>query len=203
VALADPEADAQSLRTTCEEALQLGAQQERLIDALLTLATSQGGVERWELFDLGEVAASIVLSHQPEAERRGVDFETALAETGVTGDRSLIESLVTNLVDNALRHNQAGGRAQISTATRDGRAVLSVSNTGAVIPPEQVDRLFEPFQRLGEERIRLTEGHGLGLAIVRAIATAHGAPLTARSRRDGGLEVEASFPAPAHSQSEA
>jgi signal transduction histidine kinase len=78
-----------------------------------------------------------------------------------------------------------------------------VSNTGALIPPDEVDRLFQPFQRLGKERIRLADGHGLGLAIVRAIATAHGATLTARARRQGGLDIEVSFLAPADSQGRA
>jgi signal transduction histidine kinase len=200
VALADPDADAQSLRSTCEEALQLGTQQERLIDALLTLATSERGVERWEPFDLGEIAKSIVLSRQQEAERQGIHIDAALTETAATGDPSLVESLVANLVDNALRHNTTGGWVEISTTTRLGWATISVSNTGGVIPPDEVDRLFQPLQRLGDERIRLTDGHGLGLAIVRAIATAHGATLTARSRPEGGLNTEVSFPAPANSQ---
>jgi signal transduction histidine kinase len=196
VALADPDADAQTLRSTCEQALQLGAEQERLIDALLTLATSERGVERWEPFDLGEVAESIVLSRQQEAERQGVHIDAALTETAATGDRSLVESLIANLVDNALRHNQAEGRVQISTTTRAGRALISVSNTGAVITPNEVDRLFQPLQRPGQERIRINAGHGLGLAIVRAIATAHGATITARPRPEGGLDVEVSFPTP-------
>ncbi|HEY5318518.1 MAG TPA: HAMP domain-containing sensor histidine kinase, partial [Solirubrobacteraceae bacterium] len=200
VALADPEADAQSLRSTCEEALALGAQQERLIDALLTLATSERGVERWESFDLGEIAKSIADSQEHEAGRKGIHIDAACTKAAAAGDRSLVESLLTNLVDNALRHNRAGGRVEISTTTRAGRALVSVSNTGAVIAPDQVERLFQPFQRLGAERIRLADGHGLGLPIVRAIANAHGATLTARSRPQGGLDVELSFPASATAQ---
>jgi len=200
VALADPDADTQSLRSTCEEALQLGAQQERLIDALLTLAASEHGVERWEPFDLGEVAKSIVLSRQQEAEHQDIHIHAALAEARATGDRSLVESLVSNLVDNALRHNQAGGRIEISTTTRAGRALIAVSNTGAIMPPDQVDRLFQPFRQLGQERVRVTDGHGFGLAIVRTIATAHGATITANARPQGGLDIEVGFPAPANSQ---
>jgi signal transduction histidine kinase len=200
VALADPDADTRSLRSSCEEALALGDQQERLIDALLTLATSERGVEQWKSFDLAEVAKSVVLSRHEEADRRDIAIDAALAETPASGDPDLVESLVANLLDNALRHNMTGGRVDISTAPKAGRASISLRNTGSVIPPDAVDRLFQPFQRLGQERIRLIEGHGLGLAIVRAIADAHGAALTGRARPDGGLEIEVSFPAPAKPQ---
>jgi signal transduction histidine kinase len=194
VALADPDADTQSLRSSCEQALALGDQQERLIDALLTLATSERGVEQWESFDLAEVARRVVLSRHDEAERRDITIDAALPDTPASGDPSLVEILIANLVDNALRHNVAGGRLDISTTTKAGRASISLSNTGAVIPPDAVDRLFQPFQRVGHERIRLIEGHGLGLAIVRAIADAHGGALTGRARPDGGLEIEVSLP---------
>jgi signal transduction histidine kinase len=70
-----------------------------------------------------------------------------------------------------------------------------VRNTGATIPPGEVDRLFEPFQRLRRERANQPDGHGLGLAIVRAIAAAHRATITARAPDSGGLEVRVVFPA--------
>jgi len=196
VALADPEADAKSLRLTCEGALRLGAQQERLIDGLLTLATGERGVERREALDLAEVAESTILARREEAEARGVHIEAALAQAATTGDRSLVESLIANLLDNSMRHNTAGGRVEIATAMKGSAATISVSNTGALIPDEEIDRLFEPFQRLGAERVRPNGGHGLGLAIVGAIALAHGAALNARARPGGGLDIEVSFPPP-------
>jgi DNA-binding response OmpR family regulator len=73
-------------------------------------------------------------------------------------------------------------------------ALIRVGNTGTVIPPAELDRLFQPFQQRGRERIRHGDGHGLGLAIVRAIATAHKATITASARPEGGLDVEVSFP---------
>jgi signal transduction histidine kinase len=196
VALDDPDATAETLRSTCEKLLTLGEHQERLIEALLTLAISERGVRRWEPFDLAEVAGQVVLARRQEAERLGVHVDAALTAALAAGDPSLVESLMANLVDNALRHNVAGGQVDISTATKAGWATISVSNTGTVIPPGEIDRLFQPFQRTGHERVRHTGGHGLGLAIVSAIASAHGAILTAGARPEGGLDIEVSFSAP-------
>src|SRR5690348_7026264 len=194
VALADPGATAQALRSACEQVLALGDQQERLIEALLTLATSEGGIEQWEPFDLAAVAWHVVTIRREEAERRGVQVETRLAEAPTAGDPRLAESLVANLLDNAIRHNTSGGRAEISTAAAGGQATVRVRNTGAVIPREQLGRLFQAFGRADGERIRHTDGHGLGLAIVQAITRAHGATLTPRAQPEGGLDVEVTFP---------
>jgi signal transduction histidine kinase len=194
VALADPDATAGTLRETCQQVLTLGDQQERLIEALLTLASSERGVEQWEPFDLAEVTAKATNDRRAEAGRRGLHLFTTLTVAPVTGDPSLAESLVANLLDNAVRHNMPGGRVDVETTMRDGRAVLRVSNTGPVIPPYELNRLFQPFQRLGHERLRNGDGHGLGLAIVRAIAVAHRAAITAAPRPGGGLDIEVSFP---------
>jgi signal transduction histidine kinase len=188
VALRDPDASVASLRAACHEVLHLGEQQEQLIDALLTLAGSERGIARAEPFDLADVAASVIADAKIDAR-----LDPAPAE----GDPRLAESLVANLVGNALRHNVPDGWASIETSTVGGRAVLRVTNSGPVIPPTEVDRLFQPFQRLGDERVRRRDGgHGLGLAIVRAIAVAHGAELTARARPEGGLDITVRFPGP-------
>jgi signal transduction histidine kinase len=189
VALRDPEASVASLRVACDEVLRLGEQQEKLIDALLTLAGSERGIARTEYFDLAEVAATVIAE---------VKIDARIGSAPAEGDPRLAESLVANLVANAVRHNVPGGWASIETETARGRAVLRVSNSGPVIPPAEVDRLFQPFQRLGDERVRRQGGHdgglGLGLAIVRAIAVAHGAEIIARARPEGGLDITVSFP---------
>lgn len=194
VALADPDASAESLRSACQQLLTLGEQQERLIDALLTLASSQRGLQKRERLDLAEVTGRIVQARSEDAARRGVHVDTRLAPAVVAGDPSLAESLVTNLVDNAIRHNVPGGVIDIATTMAAGPACLSISNTGAVIPPSEVDRLFQPFQQLTGERTRHDGGHGLGLAIAASIASAHDASLTARARPEGGLDITVSFP---------
>ena len=190
VALADPGATVDSLRAACQDVLALGEAQERLIEALLTLAGGEQGVEQREPFDLAVVTRGVLRTRQTE----GIEVDSALGAAPAAGDPRLVESLVANLIDNALRHNVAGGRVEIATATVQGGARITVRNTGPVVPPDQVERLFQPFQQLDGQRIRHTAGHGLGLAIVRAIAGAHGATLTARSRPEGGLDIEVNFP---------
>jgi signal transduction histidine kinase len=194
VALADPAATTAMLRSACEKALQWNDQQERLIDALLTLASSDRGIEHWEPFDLADIAAKAILDRHQDAEKRSIRINADLTAARATGDPALAASLIANLVDNAIRHNRDGGRVDVSTATTDAMAVISVSNTGPLIPPGEVDRLFQPFQRLGAERVRHSGGHGLGLAIVHAIVDVHGATLAANARPQGGLDVEVGFP---------
>ena len=185
--LADPDATADTLRAACHDLLDLGRQQEHLIDALLTLAGGQQGIERWTEFDLADLTGKVVLD-QPHHDIR---VHTALTPAIVTGDPALAESLITNLVANAVRHNVPGGTVEIATSAA-GR--LTVRNTGAPIPAADLDRLLQPFQRLGTDRTDQTEGHGLGLAIVAAIAHAHRAPLAVSARPDGGLHVTVDFP---------
>ncbi|WP_030441374.1 sensor histidine kinase [Actinoplanes subtropicus] len=185
--LADPDATAGTLRAAGRELLDLGRQQEHLIDALLTLANGHQGVDRWTEFDLAELTAKVVLD-QP---RHGIRVDTQLAPATVTGDPALAASLITNLVVNAVRHNVPGGSVEIAT-TAAGR--LTVANTGPEIPAAEIDRLLQPFQRLGTDRTDQTDGHGLGLAIVAAIAHAHRAPLSVSPGPDGGLHITVDFP---------
>ena len=133
----------------------------------------------------------MVTVRRAEAVRGDIDVETRLTEAPIAGDPRLAESLV----DNAIRHNSAPGRAEISTVAAGGQATLRVRNTGPVIAPEELSRLFQPFGRAVGERIRHTGGHGLGLAIVQAIVRAHGATLAPRALPEGGLDIEVRFPA--------
>jgi signal transduction histidine kinase len=105
--------------------------------------------------------------------------------------------LVENLVENALRYNHPDGWLSVQTFSRDGRAVLKVSNSGTTIREYAVDSLFEPFRRLGTSRTNTDhKGSGLGLSISCAIAEAHGGEASAHARPDGGLEVEIALPDP-------
>jgi signal transduction histidine kinase len=194
VALADPEATTVTLRSACEKALHWNDQQERLIDSLLTLASSEREIERWEPLDLADSAGMAILNCQKQAERRDIRIDATLASAPVTGDPALAESLIANLVGNAIQHNLDGGLVEITTGITDGLAVITVSNTGPLVPADEVDRLFQPFQRLGTQRLRHPSGHGLGLAIVSAIVSVHGAALAVNPRPEGGLDITVSFP---------
>ena len=123
-------------------------------------------------------------------------MHAALSAAPAAGDPRLAERLAANLVDNALNHNAAHGHIDVATQTRDGRAVLTVVNSGPVVPPAEADRLLRPFQRLGTDRTGHRTGLGLGLSIVQAIAAAHGATLAIHPRPGGGLRAEVIFTAP-------
>lgn len=193
VAAEDPNADVRSLREASMRAISAGEEQERLIEALLTLASSERGLDDRSPIDLAVVTERAVESKRAEASLRGLDVRTALVSSPSCGNGRLVERLVSNLVENALRYNDPHGWVAVTTAIEDGRAVLRVANTGPVVPEAEIERLFEPFQRLAADRIA-REGHGLGLSIVRAVATAHGATVSATSRRSGGLDVRVAFP---------
>jgi signal transduction histidine kinase len=196
VALAQTDQTVDGLRATCERVLAAGEQQERLIEALLTLARSQRGLDRWEQVDLAAVVADVVDARRPEAAAQDLTLEVAAdtAAVAVLGDAKLADRLVANLVDNAIRHNVPGGWISVRVGFVAGQPVLRVANTGPVIPPGEVARLLAPFQRLGVGRGEPRDGHGLGLSIVSAIADAHGAVLRADPMPGGGLAVLVSFP---------
>jgi signal transduction histidine kinase len=196
VALGDPDATVETLRAAHERVLVSGAQQERLIDALLTLTRVQAGIERRQSFDLATVTRHVLLAQQSEGDRLGIEVQAAVTRAPALGDPRLVERLVANLVDNALRHNVEGGRVQVVTGVRDGHAIVSVSNSGPVVRDTDVERLLQPFQRLDPNRAGHRDGLGLGLSIVQAIVDAHGATLVVRPCAGGGLDVEVTFAMP-------
>jgi signal transduction histidine kinase len=189
VALGDPDADAGTLRAACQEALTLGGLQERLVTSLLALATSERGVTCRETVDLAHVVTGVLTSRQDQAAEKGIDLAAHLTPAVTAGDPRLIESLVANLVDNAVRHNHPDGHIRITTET----SAITVTNSGPVVPEDQLQRLFQPFQRLSTDRSDHHGGHGLGLAIVNAVTRAHHATLTATARPQGGLSITVHF----------
>jgi signal transduction histidine kinase len=194
VALADPNASVESLRAAHDRVLASEQQLEQLIDALLSLARGERGLERRQSVDLAVLAGDVLEERAGEIDSRGLRRHTALDPAHVQGDPRLLERLVANLIDNAIRHNLASGGIDVSVTTTAGAAVLSVANDGLVIPVEELERLRAPFERLGGARTGSGDGYGLGLSIVHAIVAAHEAQLTISARPEGGLVVEVRFP---------
>ena len=190
LALSDPDASIASYRHTCEQLLAVGEQQERLIEALLTLSRSQRGIDSRQPVDL----AAITTTAAAATDHDGLDLHTAIQPAHTTGNPRLVERLVANLLANAVHHNVDGGRIGLTTETRAGLALVTVTNTGPKIPPGEVERLFQPFQRLDATRTSGRNGLGLGLSIVRAIADAHQATITTQASAAGGLVIQVSFP---------
>jgi signal transduction histidine kinase len=187
VTLADPDASAAELRDMGAAVLEAADRTQALLDSLMVLARSQQVVPRREPVDLAAAARAAERLTSAKAAERGVDVRLDLADAPLTGDRPLVDRLVANLVENAVRHNEPGGAALVTV--RPG--LIRVENTGPVIAPEDVRRLAEPFERL--HRDCDGPGAGLGLSIVRAVADAHGARLDLRPRAGGGLVAEVAF----------
>lgn len=194
VALADPDASPEELRRMAAAVGDAVDRSERLIDGLLVLARSEDGRVPAEAVDLAAAARQALEQVDDEVSAAGLHTEVRLDPALVTGSRVLVERLVANLVQNAVRHNVAGGWMAVETGTGDGCARVIVRNGGAVIAPDQVPRLFEPFRRLSPDRVQSTRGVGLGLSIVRAVAAAHRGTVTAEPLPSGGLQVTVSLP---------
>jgi signal transduction histidine kinase len=193
VALADPAITLDSLRAACQEVIDAGKDQAQLIDALLALARSQRGLDHREPVDLTAVVNDALNTHEPSAAARGLQIDATLDNATVSGDARLIHRLVSNLIDNAIRYNITRGGVEVKLAASTIRAMLTVTNTGPAVPPHQISRLLEPFQRAAPDRTASQNGLGLGLSIVTDIAHAHGAALDVLPRTEGGLTVAVKF----------
>jgi signal transduction histidine kinase len=196
IAATDRDATVESLQSGYQAVIAATQEQEELIAALLSLAKGQRDIDHKETVDLAAIAHDALHAQRQQVQQREVHIDPDIKPATVDGDPRLIEELIQNLIDNAILHNTTGGNVHLITATEDGHGVFAISNDGPLIPPTELERLFRPFERLEPGRLHHKTGHGLGLSIVDAIATAHGATLTARSRPEGGLSIEITFPSP-------
>jgi signal transduction histidine kinase len=166
---------------------------ESMIEAMLTLAVSDQGKLSTEFTDLATWAEDAIDAAAPEIKRLDLHVDTKLDPAETTGDPQLLERMIWNLVDNAVRHNQPGGWIRLRTGSRDAAVYLQIANSGPFIPDDVVPSLFEPFQRM-EARTGVRGGFGLGLSIARSVVTAHRATVTARSQPAGGLDISVVLP---------
>lgn len=195
VALANPDATADELRRMGEVVRRATERSQALIDGLLVLARSDRGPGTLVPVDLAMLAEESLAQASGEAAAAGVELRSRLEPASTDGDDALLGRLAGNLVENAIRHNERGGHVEVVTgpASDPGEVRLAVSNSGTVIDPTDVDGLFEPFRRLGSDRVG-GRGAGLGLSIVRSVTVAHGGRIAARPRPKGGLIVEIFLP---------
>ena len=197
VTLGDPDADPEELRRMGAVVASATDRAQRLVTSLLSLARLQavGGdeLEVSETIDLAWLVPGAIHAVAPEADDKSIHIETEVEQAATVGDPRLLERLIGNLVENAIRHNVPGGWLRITTGQGPDKVWLHVSNGGSVIPGGDVDRLFEPFRRGGRVRTA-TRGAGLGLAIVRLIVEAHGGRLQAAAPPFGGLAIRVELP---------
>ena len=192
VTLAKPDRTPEQLEDMAAEVAAAVDRAEGLIEALLTLARSDRGPVAREQADLAVLAEDAMDAAGPAIRAASLRVETALAAAPTHGDLVLLDRMVANLVDNAVRHNQPGGWIQVATGMRGDAAYLAVTNGGQKIDPALAPLLFEPFRRLGEPAG--PDGAGLGLSIVRSVAVAHHGDVIARARPAGGLDVSVLLP---------
>jgi signal transduction histidine kinase len=188
VVLAKPEPTPGELVSMAADVRQAVYHAERLIEVLLILARNDQARALTDPLDLAAVAEDALEGRAAD----GITTTAMLGEAPVTGDAVLLERLVANLLDNAERYNTPGGTVSISTTTEDGASLVRVVNTGRVVPPDQVERLFLPFTRL-DDRTR-HEGFGLGLALVSSIAAVHSGTVRAIAIPAGGLDITVRLP---------
>jgi signal transduction histidine kinase len=188
VVLGNPDSTPDDLRAMGADVRAAVDHAERLIGALLILARNQAGLTIHEEVDLATSAEDVLDTARLDDRRVHASLEPAV----ILGDPVLVERLIANLVDNAVRYNVTAGDIWISTCSSAGNSRLTVTNTGRAISAADAGRIFLPFQRLSDRTSH--EGFGLGLAIVASIAAVHGGTVTASPRQDGGLVVSVTIP---------
>ncbi|GGY94029.1 HAMP domain-containing protein [Streptomyces nitrosporeus] len=194
VHLSDPEAPPE-LHQLGRTLLATNERSEQLVEGLLLLARSDNQIVERKPVDLAEVAGRAIDQTRAEAATRGVEIRGERAPAVVQGNGVLLERIALNLVQNAVRYNTAeNGWVEVGTELQHGQALLTVSNTGPVVPAYEIDNLFEPFRRLRTERTGSDKGVGLGLSIARSVARAHGGRIIAEPREGGGLVMRVTLP---------
>ena len=166
---------------------------EATVEALLTLAISEAGPTAQEAIDLATAAEDALDASRAAIDQHQITVDATLEPALAHGDRVLLERMIANLVENAVRHNNPDGWIEIRTIQHADGAVFEISNTGPSVPAEQIPTLFEPFAR-AKERVNHSDGVGLGLSIASAIARAHDATITAHPRPGGGLALSVTIP---------
>jgi hypothetical protein len=156
-----------------------------------------------EPISLGRIAAAALDARTAAVSDQHLVVRTTLGDADVVGNQTLLTRMVANVIDNAVSHNEPNGLIAVTTSVEGPAARLVVESGGARLDPRDVQRLADPFRRLGADRTGSDNGVGLGLSIVAAIAAAHGGTLELSARAEGGLRVAVELPRQAPSSNDA
>jgi two-component system sensor histidine kinase VanS len=194
VTLSDPDADSADLRGLVTRIQEVNQGSIETVDALLDLATAEHATVDCEPVDLAALAGTVVRELSDEARVAGVRIEGPTGEADALGSAVLIRQAVSNLVRNAIRHNQAGGHASVHVSSSPERARITISNGGPIVTADDIGVLIEPFGRARGRALTRGNGHGLGLAIASAAVEANRGVLTLTPHPDGGLTATVELP---------
>ena len=166
-----------------------------LVDDIMRLSKldEEKGFPEKESIDLFGMAAEVLASLEPQAEKRHVALMLTGSHTEIQGVSPVVQEMLYNLVDNAVKYNRDGGSVTVSVKEADGKAVISVADTGIGIAKEEQERVFERFYRVDKSHSKKIGGTGLGLSIVKHGAQLHGAELTLESEPGKGTTVGIAF----------
>ncbi len=184
-------------REALEACQRAAVRMKRLTESRFEFARQGAGQQpmKQEPFDLARVARDCVELVRPLAGERGLEIECELPPTPCRGDSERIGQVATNLLTNAIHFNRDNGQVRISTLVENGSVILSVSDTGTGIPPEDVPHIFERFYRVDKSRSRIQGRTGLGLAITKAIVDAHSGTVEVSSQPGTGSTFKVRLPA--------
>jgi signal transduction histidine kinase len=196
--LQDPDIPADKRASFAKTIFTSTQRMQRIVDELLDLSRIESGHwrPRRQAVRIAEVAGEVFGRVAATAKSKGIVLETKIDPAGdvVYADRTALEQILLNLVENALRHTGEDGRIAIKTAPADNGVHLIVNDTGTGVPPEHLPRIFERFYRADSGRSRESGGTGLGLAIVKHLVEAHGGSVAAESVVGAGTTIRIFFP---------
>jgi heavy metal sensor kinase len=186
-----------SLEDQIGSALEETHRMSRIVESLLTISRLDAGeanLDRARL-DLGDLTNSTAHEMNVLAQEKALSLRSsAVGTVYIEGDRTRLQQVVANLIDNAIKYTQEGGTVEVKVQREAGKAILEVSDNGVGIPTTAIPHVFERFYRVDKARSRASGGAGLGLSIVKAICTAHGGEISVRSEEGRGSRFRVELP---------
>ena len=182
--------DPATLREGLADCLDESDRVAEMLSTLMDISEAETGTMQLQLepLNLAEVARQTVELYEDLAEDRGLTISSELPDAWVRGDRARLRQVLANLVDNAVKYTPPGGRIELRTGgSEDDNAVVTVTDTGVGIAPDELPRIWERLYR--GDKSRSERGLGLGLSLVKAVVEAHGGTVTAESRPGHGTSV--------------